>query len=281
MRFPLTSTIIVVFAALTAAGCILPDEMKQIELDVAQIRRELNDVKQDQNDALGQLDRIEEQVATAVEQPQAVSRDDFADLAVQVQQVTRDLSNVDQRVSDLTGRLQDVAEDATQAREYARTAPLDTGGGDPLDEGNATDPTVITGGELDPPSAQPDPQALYNTAYADYSKGNYALAISGFEEYQQKFPDKPNADNALYWVAECRFSQGDFGGAVQGFDEMLSRYPDSDKAASANLKKALAYLEQNDIQRAILQLRYVHGSYSGTDEARIARDKLASLGAPV
>ena len=89
------------------------------------------------------------------------------------------------------------------------------------------------------------------------------------------------ARNALYWVAECRFSQGDFGAAVQGFDEMLSRYPDSDKAASANLKKALAYLEQNDIQRAILQLRYVHGSYSGTDEARIARDKLASLGAPV
>ena len=76
------------------------------------------------------------------------------------------------------------------------------------------------------------------------------------------------------------FSQGDFGAAVTGFDEMLSRYPDSDKAAAANLKKALAYLEQNDIQRAILQLRYVHGSFAGTDEAKIARDKLTSLGAP-
>ena len=46
-------------------------------------------------------------------------------------------------------------------------------------------------------------------------------------------------------------------------------------------KDALAYLEQNDIQRAILQLRYVHGTFAGTDEAKIARDKLASLGAPV
>ena len=69
MRFPLASTLIVVFAALTAAGCILPDEMKQIEQDVAQMRRELNDVKQDQTDALGQLDRVEELVATVVEQP--------------------------------------------------------------------------------------------------------------------------------------------------------------------------------------------------------------------
>jgi len=284
MRFPLASGVIVACAALTAAGCILPDEMKQLEQDVAKMRRDLNDVKQDQTDALGQLDRIEEQVATASEQPEAVGRDDFADLAVQVQQIARDLSNVDQRVSDLNGRLQDVAEDATQAREYARTAPLeplDDQGGETPDEGNSTDPAAVSGGELEYGGAQPDPQALYNTAYADYSKGNYALAISGFEEYQAKFPDKPNADNALYWVAECLFSQGDFGAAIQGFDDMLSRYSDSDKAASANLKKALAYLEQNDIQRAILQLRYVHGSYSGTDEARIARDKLASLGAPV
>ena len=279
MRFPLASTIIVVCAAL-AAGCILPDEMKHLEQDVAKMRRDLNDVKQDQTDALGQLDRIEEQVAAATEQPEAVSRDDFVDLAVQVQQIARDLSNVDQRVSDLGGRLQDVAEDASQAREYARTAPA-FDGGRVAGAGKPTDPVAVTGGEVEYAEAQPDPQALYNTAYADYSKGNYALAISGFEEYQEKFSDKPNADNALYWVAECRFSQGDFGGAVRGFDDMLSRYPDSDKAASANLKKALAYLEQNDIQRAILQLRYVHGSYSGTDEARIARDKLASLGAPV
>ncbi len=280
MRFPLASGIIVTFAALTAAGCILPDEMRQLEQDVAKMRRDLTDVQQDQADALGQLDRIEGQVAAAIEQPEVVSRDDFADLAVQVQQVARDLSNVDQRVSDLSGRLQDVAEDATQAREYARTAPGETGG-EAVDAINNPGPAAVTGGEMEYGGAQPDPQALYNAAYADYSKGNYALAISGFEEYHEKFPDKPNADNALYWVAECRFSQGDFGAAIQGFDEMLSRYSDSDKAASANLKKALAYLEQNDIQRAILQLRYVHGSYSGTDEARIARDKLASLGAPV
>ncbi len=279
MRFPLASTVIVVIAALTAAGCILPDEMKQLEQDVSQMRRELDDVRQDQADAISELGRIEEQVAERLDDPESVSREDFADLAVQVQQIERDLSNVDQRVSDLNGRLADVAEDASQAREYARTTPAEPG--IEGDAGNRTDPMAIAGGEMDYPEAQPDPQALYNAAYADYSKGNYELAISGFQEYQEKFSDKPNADNALYWVAECRFSQGDFGGAIRGFDDMLSRYPDSDKAASANLKKALAYLEQNDIQRAILQLRYVHGSYSGTDEARIARDKLASLGAPV
>ena len=279
-RSPLATAAIVTLSLGGFTGCILPDEMKQLEEDVAQVRRDMQEMRRDQADALGQLSRIEQQVEDAAEQPEAVGRDDFVDLAVQVQQVARDLGNVDQRVTDLSRRIEDVAEDANQAREYARNTPEyveDAGGVDPEDG----DPATITGGEVPYQEAQPDPEALYNTAYGDFAKGNYALAISGFEEYEQKFPDKPNADNALYWVAECRFSQGDFGAAVTGFDDMLSKYPDSDKAASANLKKALAYLEQNDIQRAILQLRYVHGSYAGTDEAKIARDKLTSLGAPV
>ena len=280
MRSPLATAVIVTLALGGFTGCILPDEMKKLEEDVAQVRREMQEMRRDQTDALGQLSRIEQQVAEAVEQPDSVTRDDFVDLAVQVQQMSRDLGNVDQRVTDLSRRIEDVAEDATQAREYARTTPdyvADTADAD----GSVTDPTAITGGEMPFEEARPDAEALYNTAYADFAKGNYALAISGFEEYEQKFPDKPNADNALYWVAECKFSQGDFAGAVAGFDQMLSKYTDSDKAAAANMKKALAYLEQNDIQRAILQLRYVHGSFAGTDEAKIARDKLTSLGAPV
>jgi tol-pal system protein YbgF len=278
MRSPLATAAIVTLALGGAPACILPDEMQQLEKDVAQVRREMQEMRADQAEALGQLSRIEQQVADAAEQPDAVGREDFVDLAVQVQQIARDLGNVDERVTDLSRRIEDVAEDATQAREYARSAPEYV---EVAEDGSVTDPAAITGGELPFNEAQPDPEALYNTAYADFAKGNYALAISGFEEYEQKFPGKPNADNALYWVAECRFSQGDFAGAVIGFDAMLTKYPDSDKAAAANLKKALAYLEQNDIQRAILQLRYVHGSFAGTDEAKIARDKLTSLGAPV
>jgi TolA-binding protein len=60
---------------------------------------------------------------------------------------------------------------------------------------------------------------------------------------------------------------------------MLESYPESDKAAAANLKKALAYLEQNQVGQAIVQLRFVASSYPGQDEAKIARDKLNSLGA--
>ena len=144
---------------------------------------------------------------------------------------------------------------------------------------SATEPGATappTGGAA---AALPDPQSLYNTAYADYSKGNYALAISGFEEYRTKFPTSPLADNAMYWIGECQFSQGAFPEAIAAFDRLLAAHPDSEKAAAANLKKGLAFLEQNDVRRAIVQLRYVVSEYPQSDEAKIARDKLTSLGA--
>jgi tol-pal system protein YbgF len=145
----------------------------------------------------------------------------------------------------------------------------------PLVDGSPDRPAAAGGG------AVPDAEALYNTAYADFSKGNYALAVSGFEEYHEKFPDSPLADNALYWIGECHFSQGNFPDAVSAFDRLLEQHADSDKAAAANLKKGLAFLEQNQIGQAIVQLRFVHSTYPGSDEAKIARDKLISLGAPV
>ncbi|HVQ35251.1 MAG TPA: tol-pal system protein YbgF, partial [Candidatus Bathyarchaeia archaeon] len=116
--------------------------------------------------------------------------------------------------------------------------------------------------------------------YADFSKGNYALGVSGFEEYAERFPESELADNALYWIGECKFSQGDSKAAIDAFDAMLSKYPRSDKAAAANLKKALAFLQLNQVGPGVEQLRYVVATYPGTDEARIAKDRLASLGKP-
>jgi tol-pal system protein YbgF len=120
----------------------------------------------------------------------------------------------------------------------------------------------------------------YHMAYGDFSKGNYALAISGFEEYVERYPDTELADNAMYWIGECNFSQGSYKAAIDAFDAMLEKYPKSDKGAAANLKKALAFVQLNQIGQGIEQLRYVTTNYPGTDEARIASDRLASLGKP-
>jgi TolA-binding protein len=84
----------------------------------------------------------------------------------------------------------------------------------------------------------------------------------------------------MYWIGECSFSEGSYKAAIDAFDAMLEKYPKSDKAAAANLKKALAFVQSNQIGQGIEQLRFVTSNYPGTDEARIAADRLEALGKP-
>ncbi len=130
----------------------------------------------------------------------------------------------------------------------------------------------------DPLTAASDPQALYQTAYNDYLRGNYDLATLGFRQYLEAFPGTELADNAAYWIGECYFSQGKYQQSIREFDDILGRYPRSDKLASALLKKGYAYLEMGEREQGVVQLRHVLREYPGTDEANLARQRLNDLG---
>ncbi len=264
---------------LLITACVMPDKVNDMQKDLAEIRSQLQKVERGQSDAIQRLDALE---AKTSDNSEMVTKADLADVTVGIEQISRDVAIVDERINDMGRRIDRLSQQVEQAREMNRSGmyggTLPAGG---LENGDADGSAAVTAGPVGGAGggAVPDPEELYNTAYADFSKGNYALAISGFEEYHDKFAGSALADNAIYWVGECHFSQGNFADAVQAFDRLLELYPTSDKAAAANLKKGLAYLEQNQVGKAIVQLRYVVSEYPGSDEAKIARDKLTSLGA--
>ncbi|MBM3322707.1 tol-pal system protein YbgF [candidate division WOR-3 bacterium] len=120
-------------------------------------------------------------------------------------------------------------------------------------------------------------EQAYSTAYLDYMKGKYDLAITGFEDFIQRFPQSDNADNARYWVGECYYSMGRFDDAEREFRRVLVDWPDGNKASGAAYKLALVYLAQKRKPEALSQLRKVVKNYPGTSEARLAQDRLQSL----
>lgn len=259
---------------LLASGCVMPDQLGQIQKDLSDVQQRLKRVEKEQRESLDKMETLE----AALSKEDRVTRADFADMKMAAEENARHLSVLREQVTETNSRLDRMSHDFQETRELSRRlSDLGTPAA-PLGEGAPDDPAVP------PPSAGdavPDPEALYNAAYADFSKGNYVLAISGFEEYAERFSDSDLADNAIYWVGECHYSQGSFDRAVESFDRLLELYPESDRTAGANLKKGLAFLEQNQIGKAIVQLRYVLTTYPSTDESRIARDKLVSLGASV
>jgi tol-pal system protein YbgF len=126
--------------------------------------------------------------------------------------------------------------------------------------------------------AGPSPQQLYDTAYGDFTKGRYELSIAGFQDYIDRYPSTDLSDNAQYWIGESHFSERKFDDAIKDFDALLKRWPQSDKAAAALLKKGLALQELNRRPEAVVALQYVIHEYPGSDEARLAKQRLASLG---
>jgi len=267
-------------------GCVLPDQLSQIQKDLADVQQELRTVQKDQAASEDRLKSIEAKLPDGTED--RVARSEFADLKLQIEDQSRQLAVLTEQVNDANRRVDRMTDDLEETRQMTRrladlgvAAAAGAAAGEAIADGatEATDrPGTTASPERSAGGPLPDPDALYNAAYADFSKGNYVLAIGGFEEYAERFPETALADNALYWVGECYYSQGSFDRAIESFDRMLERYPESDRAAAANLKKGLAYLENNAVAQAIVQLRLVVDAYGSTDEARIARDRLVSLG---
>jgi tol-pal system protein YbgF len=121
------------------------------------------------------------------------------------------------------------------------------------------------------------PQEVYNTAYADYLKGNFDLAMDGFKIYRESFPDSPLADNALYWIGECYFSQRKFNEAIDAFNELIINYPQGDKIAAAYLKKGLSLAELGKKDEAMVVFKLLTSKYPLEEEARIAQEKIKDL----
>jgi tol-pal system protein YbgF len=263
---------------LATAGCIMPDQLANFQKDVTDVRQQLDALSKSQAELAKKVAAQESNAGNDV-----VKRSELADLTAQLDQVVRQTTATSDKVDQVNARVDRLSQDVQASRDAARrAAPLAPPTGAPDAGAPAAAAGAAAAGAVTAPlsGSAPNPSALYSSAYADFSKGNYALAVQGFEEYAQRYPDTELADNALYWIGECNYSQGRYKAAVDSFDAMLEKYPQSDKAAAANLKKALAFVQLNQIGQGIEQLRFVTATYPGTDEARIANDRLQSLGKP-
>ena len=118
---------------------------------------------------------------------------------------------------------------------------------------------------------------VFDAAWADYTRGDYALARDGFQEVVDRFGQSELADDAEYWVAETWYAERDYERARDGFERVAQRYPTSQVMPAAQLKLAYSLLETGEPDRAIEVLRALQESYPDSDEALIAGHKLSTL----
>ncbi|KRT71777.1 MAG: Tol-Pal system YbgF [Candidatus Rokubacteria bacterium CSP1-6] len=248
------------------AGSGVEQDLAQLRQDVTALSLTVHRSRGDTETVLGQLERR--------------SRDQTAEVQKQLAGLQSRTETLSGELSRLTARMDELAQRVeTLSRQTRAAAPPPA----PATPRPAPTPPRAPGG--------PQPADVYQTAYIDFSKGSYPLAIQGFREFLRRFPDSDLANNAQYWVGEAYFSlargyanqgqadkvQGALEQAVQEFRKVIVNYPRGEKVPTALYKEALALLGLKQPSLAEARLKYLLEHFPQSEEAPLARDRLASL----
>lgn len=252
-------------------SCVSSSDLERLEDRIIDLQDEIQLLKR-QASSKEEVERLNVELG---QKTQSILRSS-ADLNVKVDAMQDRLENTQGSVEQTNYRIDRIVQQIAQnEREIAtlgsmlRTTQI-TGGEQP-----SIQEEVVIGGGQTPPG---DPIQLYQSAYRDYQRGNFDLAIEGFRDFLTQNPTSDLADNASYWIGESFYSQQNYREAIQQFDRVVSEYPQSDRVPAALLKKGLAYIELEQRAQGIVQLQYVVHEHPASQEASLAREKLRSMG---
>ncbi|HET9489511.1 MAG TPA: outer membrane protein assembly factor BamD [Methylomirabilota bacterium] len=286
-------------ALVLVAGCANVAEVTGTasQQDVEMLRADVIAMQTAVRQLKSQLDGLAPQVEGRVRE-RTGETERQAGLAQRIEGLSTTVTSLSRRVDDLGAKLDAIGR---QARPPASpgptpTAPSPGATASPRLAPRATSPAPIPGRAAPTPGARSStgalqPQDVYQAAYIDFSKGGYALAISGFHEFLRRYPDHELSANAQYWIGEAHLAMArghidagkseeatkELQQSVQAFRQVLANYSRSDKAPAALYKEALALIELKQPAAAQARLQYLVENFPQAEETPLARERLAGL----
>jgi len=267
---------------LLISGCALQSDLVDVQMDLEKIQQEQAQIKKllegpdrqrgfpdTTQKAQSELVIRIDQLAMDLQSLQGKleeNRHALAQLMEKADQQNFKANELDSRLQGLESRLTAHPESAPTSQDTNREVKPPS---------PSEDKKVLLPGR--PPLSSLTPMEIYNLAYNDYLKGNYDLAATGFQSFLKQFPDSTLAPHAQYWLGECYYSKKDFLKAIEFFDRVTKNYPKSEKVVTALLKGGLSYLEVGDKVKARAYLKKVLEEYPLSNEANLAKNKLAEL----
>ena len=124
------------------------------------------------------------------------------------------------------------------------------------------------------------PRRMYDTAWADYTNGQWVLAIEGFEAYLKTFPRSELADDAQFYIGQTYYADGQFREAVAAFEQVLLNYPDGDIVPESSYKRGLSLDRLGETDRARQAFELVAANYPDSTMATLAQQALDRLSQP-
>ena len=227
-------------AALLAVGCGSEDQLRRVEQEVGDLKLEVFKLRQAVEEG-NKKAQVDQQAAAEARQQDRRFQADLQDNLRQVQDTTRALSN----------RL---------------NSPLKVAAPRPALEAQPS------------AGAQAEDERAFNAAVLDYNRGNYPLATEGLELFLKTYPQSAKRPDALFFLGLCYYNQRAYEKAQSPFDRIIKDHAASPQYLPAKLKRAQCLLKQGLKPAAVKAFRELVDGFSGSAEARTAKQELSDLG---
>jgi len=259
MRVIFFKIFIIVFVSMLISSCATRKEIVRFKEDMAYLRIQTESLRQENEEIKKMLQDLSKNFSDL----QNETRRTKADLLTEIDNVKSQSQVIDSKLEDNTYRMSHFLQKAESiTNPYSPKDSLENA----LNQNEpAESPTQ---------KINLDPLEVYNAAYLDLSKGNYQLALQGFQQFLIKFPQSDLADNAQYWMGEVYYAQKDNQKAIEEFKKVIENFPKGDKVAAALLKIGFCYFNLGDQVTGKKYLRIVIERFPNSEEARLARSRL-------
>ena len=243
---------------------MLQDQTQQMALAIASLADALK----------AAMTRLEQRL----DQQTEVTRKGFADQKLQFDAMGSDLKVIRERSDETNVRISSL----DQEIEALRAAIPPQGFAPP------PDPSLPLPDGLPSPAPSPapapsaagvSPRRMLEQSFADYTAGQYTLAIQGYEAFLRTFPTSDQADDAQFMIGESHFSARKDAEAVTAYNEVITRYPSGNATPDAHYKRGLVMERMGSVDGARESWQQVVKLFPETDAGRLAKQGLDRLAA--
>jgi len=268
----------------------------QMMADIRMLQEQTQQLQQQLAAALAQIGATLKELSARTDDQNAATRKGFADQKLVVDQVGGDLRVVKERVDETNVRITSLSQEIEALRLAIPRYPPPSmttdlaAGGDPNAPPDAPPPGGLPdtgipsdqpapGTTAPPPPINPgiSPQRLYDTAWTDYTAGQWTLCIEGFGTYLRSFPRSEAADDAQFYIGECNYADGKYTDAMDAYNRVIVNFPRGDKVPDAYYKRGMAFERLGQLDRARESWETLLKLYPDSEVARLGKQNLDRL----
>lgn len=220
-------------------------------------------------------------VSARMDDQAGLVRKAFADQKLLIDTLTGDVRVVREKLDETNVRLSSLSQEVDAVRQTAAAAAA-AAARPATPEELPVEPAEAPPQPTGPPAGASgmSPQRLYDTAYADYSAGQWSLAVQGFEAFIKSFPRAEQADDAQLYIGESYLLDNKLEQAIAAYDKVITDHPSGDATPMAYYKRGLVHDKLGRADKARESWQAVIQKFPTSDAALLAKQGLDRLARP-